>query len=395
MPNLESNIGKVYALKFFLTFLLLMPVIIPFFNSLGLNMEQVFILLSVFSGSCFLFEVPSGYISDLLGRKKTLVLSSILRGVGFTFFAFEPDFNTLVVAEVILGISVSLYSGTDTSLIYDTLSALNSKKAQIKILGKSIFYLTLGEAIASVIATILMLCSFDIQDLAISSAVLSWIPVFISITLVEPPREVMTESHKDNFSMIFSKLFRESRFLKLILLNIVFYFSVTMIGIWSFQKYWESLHIPVIYFGLLWGATNFTAAIVGKYAHKVEKKWGSTNILIFIGMLPIISFLGISLTDHVVGFIFCLSFQICRGLGQVILKDALNTRVTGDFRATANSIAQMGTRIFFVIISPIFGYLIDTETLSRATLYMGILYILVFIGVMLPILKEKIHFKEI
>lgn len=376
-------------------FLVLMPVLIPFFTSVGLNMEKVFILLSVFSIACFIFEVPSGYISDLLGRKKTLIISSFLKGVGFTLFAFADGFELLVVAEIILGAAVSLSSGTDTSLIYDTLQAVNSKKAQIKILGKSIYFLTLGEGIASLLASVLMYFSYTVNDLVVISAYLGWIPLIISITLVEPPREIMGKEHKENFKMIYKSLFKESRLLKFIILNMVFYFAATMLGVWTFQKYWEALHIPIVYFGVLWALTNFAAAYASKTAHKIEKKWGSTEVLIFVGMLPIVSFLGIAFVDHILGVVFCLLFQICRGIGQVVLKDALNKRVTGDFRATANSIAQMGTRIFFVLISPLFGYIIDNRGLSDGTFFMGGVYTLVFIFIMLPILKQKDNFQKI
>ncbi len=395
MRNLENNINKIYGIKFFMMFLVIMPVLIPFFSSLGLNMEKVFILLSVFSTACFIFEIPSGYISDLLGRKKTLVISSILKGIGFTLFALADGFEVLVIAEIILGAAVSLSSGTDTSLIYDTLIAVNSKKAQIKILGRSIYFLTLGEGIASLLASLLMYFAFTVNDLVVISAYLGWIPLLIAVTLVEPPRQVMGNEHRENFKMIYRNLFKESKLLKYIILNMVFYFAATMLGVWTFQKYWQALHIPVVYFGVLWALTNFAAAIASKRAHKVEKKWGSSETLIFVGMLPIISFLGVSFVDHIIGFVFCLLFQVCRGIGQVVLKDALNKRVTGDFRATANSIAQMGTRIFFVLVSPLFGYIIDTKGLSIASLFMGVVYIFVFLFIMLPILKQRLDFQKI
>lgn len=395
MRKIENNINKVYAIKFFAMFLVLMPVIIPFFSSLGLNMEKVFILLSVFSVSCFIFEVPSGYISDLFGRKNSLILSSMLRGIGFSLFVFALDFEVLVIAEIILGAAVSLQSGTDTSLIYDTLIATNSKKAQVKILGKSIFYLTVGEGIASLLSSILMLLSFNVKDLVFVSAIMSWIPVFIAMTLVEPERQKMGTKHSENFKLIFKKLFKESTLLKFILLNMVFYFSATHLGVWIFQKYWQALHIPLVYFGFLWGISNFSAALFSKRAHKFEKEWGSPAVLATIGLLPIASFFGIGLVDHFVGIIFCLMFQMCRGLGQVLLKDALNKRVSSDFRATANSIGQMGTRIFFVIISPLFGYLIDKYGLSQASNIMGGFYIFVFFIIMVPILKQRKNFATI
>ena len=117
--------------------------------------------------------------------------------------------------------------------------------------------------------------------------------------------------------------------------------------------------------------------------------------LVVIGTLPIISFFGVALVDHLIGVIFCFMFQACRGLGQVLLKDALNKRVTGDFRATANSIGQMGTRIFFVIVSPAYGYLIDKYGLSFASQIFGGFYFILFFLIMVPILKQKANFQKL
>jgi hypothetical protein len=52
-------------------------------------------------------------------------------------------------------------------------------------------------------------------------------------------------------------------------------------------------------------------------------------------------------------------FQIGRGLTQVVIKDALNTRVPAEWRATANSISSMGVRLSFFVLGPLLGWLIE------------------------------------
>jgi len=392
---LEKNISKIYLLKFFTMFLVIMPVIVPFFLSLDIDMKGVYLLQSIFAVTVFIFEIPSGYISDLLGRKKTLVVAHGLKALGFTLFPLAESLELLIVAEIILGIAVSLSSGTDTALIYDTLEVTNPKKAQIKILGKSVYYQSMGEGMASLIASVLMLLAFNIHNLATISAFISWIPMLVATTLVEPPRTKMTATHKENIGYIYRSLFKQSRLLNFILINAIFSFTGTLTAVWMFQKYWNELGINITYFGFLWAATNFTVSFVSKSAHKLEKKIGSVAALIIIGLLPIVGYLGISFTNHILGILFCLAFQVCRGLGQVIYNDALNKRVTTDFRATANSIMQMGVRVLFIGIGPLFGSLIDNQGLSYATQSMGIAYSLVFLFFLIPLINERTHFIKI
>lgn len=393
---LERNIPKLYALRFFTMFLVIMPVIVPYFISIGSDMRGIYLLQSIFAVTVFICEVPSGYISDMLGRKKTLVLASILKGLGFSLFPLADNFEVLVIAEIILGIALSLTSGTDTALLYDTLEVTNPNKAQIKVLGKSVFYFSLGEGFASLIASLLLLASFNIWDLALTSAIMSWTPLIVSLSLVEPPRTKMSAGHKENARYIITSLFKQSRLLRLIMINAVMSFLSTLVAVWMFQRYWEKVGIPIIYFGFLWALTNFTVSFVSKKAHKVEKKLGSVSTLVLISILPIIGYLAVANVENMyLTILVCLFFQVCRGLGQVIYNDALNKRVTADFRATANSIMQMGVRVLFIFIGPLYGYFIDQNSISYASTGMAILYAIVFVILLLPLLSERQNFISI
>lgn len=392
---LDKNIGKLLTIKFFSGFMILMPVIVPFFQSTGIGMKGVYLLQSVFAVTVFMMEVPSGYVSDLLGRKKTLCVALFLKGVGFSLFPFADGLTDLVIAEVVLGVGLSLLSGTDTALIYDTLEVTRPGKAHIKVLGRTLSAMSLGEGLASLIAAGLMWWKMGVKGLVLVNAFTCWIPFLISLTVVEPPRQRMDKSHKENFAYIFKGMFRQSRLMNLILLNAVFSFSGTLIAVWVFQKYWENLGIPLMYFGLLWAATNFVVSWCSRKAHKWEKAWGSAATVVVIGLLPVAGFLGISLTDHVLGVAFCFCFQVCRGIGQVILKDGVNKRVTADFRATANSILAMGTRVFFMFAGPLVGWVVDSRGMDVAAMGLAAFYVLIFFLIILPLLKERHNYMPI
>jgi hypothetical protein len=51
-------------------FLVIIPVIVPYFLSLGLDMKQVFQLQAIFGLTVALLEVPSGYLCDLGAEKR-------------------------------------------------------------------------------------------------------------------------------------------------------------------------------------------------------------------------------------------------------------------------------------------------------------------------------------
>lgn len=397
--QLEKNIPKIYTIQFFVMFMVLMPVIVPYFQSKGLAMADIYALQAIFALFIFILEVPSGYISDLLGRKKTLITAFGFKITGFIIMAASQNFYHLAIAEITLAFAVSLISGTDTSLLYDTLNAIekNNEKtnAPIKILGKSIFYGSSGEAIAAIFASACMIV-ISINDVAWVNALFPFIPFLISLTLVEPERTLLQKkNHKDNFKYIYRSMFKHSKLLNLILVNLMFYSVASLFAVWMFQRYWQQIQIPLMYFGYLWAISNFAAALTAKYAHKFEKHVGSAAAIVTIGILPIIGYLGMGLIEAFYGALACLLFQISRGFNQVILKDALNKRVDGDIRATANSIAQMGGRFLFLVFGTLIGHTIDKKGIFITSQIMAAVYCAVFLVVMIPLIFQRKNFISI
>jgi len=47
--GLERNLGNTLALGFFQVFLVFMPIAVPFFQSKGLDMQEIFLLQAIFA----------------------------------------------------------------------------------------------------------------------------------------------------------------------------------------------------------------------------------------------------------------------------------------------------------------------------------------------------------
>jgi len=114
-----SPVARVYTFGFFSMFMVLIPVIIPFFTSIGLSMTEIFSLQAIFGIVVATCEVPSGYICDLWGRKKTILVGSFLVGCGHTYLLWSDSFADLLVFEIFVAVGLSLISGADLSMMYD------------------------------------------------------------------------------------------------------------------------------------------------------------------------------------------------------------------------------------------------------------------------------------
>lgn len=389
--DFSKNVPLIYGLNGVWSFMVLMPIIVPFFQSRGLTMSEIYQLQAVFGVALLILEVPSGYFSDVFGRKNSLYAASVFHGLGYTSFLYAHDFFTLAVAEVILAIAVSLFSGTDVSLIYDSLEASGNKKAPIKMVGKKVFYLQTGETLGGLVGGWLLLISFGTPLLV--QAVVAWLPLVVVYFIKEPPRLLMDRRrHRENVIHVYKSLFKHSKLLNYILLTSMFYGVATLVAVWAFQKYWQHLEIPLLYFGYLWALSNFSVAIMGRYAHKLEKHIGSSITVIMMAALPVVGYFGISAVESIWGIIFCLCFQLSRGINAVVIRDALNKRVTADLRATANSVSSLGVRGLFILLGPVAGHLIDTYGIRATFFGFGIAYVICFFVIILPLLGQRAHF---
>lgn len=363
--RLRANVARIQAMSFAWMFMLLMPVIVPYFNSHGLSMEQVYQLQAIFAVSIVVFEVPSGYVSDLLGRKGCLVVAALLRGVAFTLLAWVDTFWGFAAFQFTAAIAVSLYSGSDVALLYDSLEALEDLEGRRRVLGRRLLWMQSGETTAALVWSAVTILT--LEDLAWANAIAGWVPFLITLTLVEVPRRTLEKSkHLANVRLILREIFGASRLMRLIMLNLILYGLATLLAVWAFQGYWEATNVNLRLFGWLWAAYNLLVALVGRVAHRIEARLGAANTTRLIGLLPVVGYSGMALCAlgatpllTVVGVLFGFCFQVGRGLTQVVIKDALNTRVRTELRATANSISSLGVRLAFAVLGPAMGFLID------------------------------------
>jgi MFS family permease len=88
-----------------------------------LSAAQALVLYVAYDVATTVLEVPSGYMSDRLGRRKTLIAATIAGALGAGLIALGDGFAVFVIAQVCLGAAASFASGTENALLYESLKA--------------------------------------------------------------------------------------------------------------------------------------------------------------------------------------------------------------------------------------------------------------------------------
>ncbi|MBX3707619.1 MAG: MFS transporter [Pseudomonadales bacterium] len=385
--RLDHNVTRTLTLSFFQVFLVFMPVAVPFFQSRGLSMQEIFSLQALFALVVLLAEVPSGYVADLFGRRITLVLGAAAAGVGNTILVFADGFWGLAAFEIALAIGYSLISGSDIAMLYDTEVALGRGSAEGRnVVGRLYSVKTLSEAIAAVTCSVLLIYS-TLQAVVWVQAVLGWLPLVFALRLVEPPGQRMEQSnHLGNLLHVCRYLATHSRVLLLVVLALSIWSLTTFYAVWLLQQIWQDQGIALSWFGYLWAGLSLVAALAGRFAHVLEARLGATALLLAIGILPAFGYAGLDLLGPLGGILAGASFFFARGVGAVVLQDALNRRVPGQVRATANSLVSFGFRGAFTLTGPWVGYALDLWGMSTTLWLLAAVSVVIFLALIVPLL---------
>ncbi len=386
--KLERNIPVLYLFSFFWLSLVIIPVIVPFFESKGLSIAQVYYLQAIFALVVVICEIPSGYIADVLGRKNALVAGSIFHAAGFTWLNFADGFLGLVLFESCVGVGISLLSGADLSLLYDSQESLNrSAGSKTKGIANMRFIKSIAEGVAALLGGFLIAFSFDV--VVIANALVAWLPLCLSLFLVEAPYTKMaSDKHLGNLKEIVRFMYVSNRMLRHICLNITFFSLATFYVVWMLQPYWRDQNVPLTAFGILWAAQSFVVAFASKITVPLETRFGARPVLILMGLLPIVGYAGMAGIGGAVGILLSFSFFLSRGFNQVLLTDALNSRVPSSFRATANSITSFMFRGVYIVTGPIVGLSIDLFGMHMTLAVLAGVVGIFFLLYLLPLLAE-------
>ena len=87
----------------------------------GFSLLQIGMLESIFHIVSLCFELPSGVVADVFGRRKTLIASQVAALISGTLMIFSTGFATTALALGCSALSYNLASGTREALAYDSL----------------------------------------------------------------------------------------------------------------------------------------------------------------------------------------------------------------------------------------------------------------------------------
>ena len=373
MDIIEKNIPRMYIFKFLKDFVLVMPIIVPFFKSFGLSLTQIMLIQSVFALTMIICEIPTGYISDSLGRRKTLITGSLFITLGYLIYSLSWDFYHFMLAEAVFAMGSSLCSGTDSALIFDSLKVSGKESQYLRTEGKAEFFSRSGTMAASILGGIL--AAYYMRLPFYVSVATSLIMTTIALYLFEPSRKTTPKIEEAYRNIV--RVVRESLEHKEILAVMMLSSSIMstcLISIWGYLALLNSYHANVAVFGIFFALFQLSSAIGARYSHYIKDTLGDKRSFYLLLGIPS-CFLLLLLPFKALLLIAFVNSAVW-GFSTPFLLEKINILIESDRRATVLSTSSMISRILFILVSPLFGVISDLLSINLAFIVLAGLVLL-------------------
>ena len=142
--------GFLKNLRFFEPFLIL------FFRQQGISYFQIGILYAIREILTNLLEIPSGFLADIYGRRKSMIFSFSAYIVSFLLFTFTSGFGFFVIAMFWFACGEAFRSGTHKALILAHLRQTGRLENKLNYYGHTRAASQAGSALNSLLAAALV-----------------------------------------------------------------------------------------------------------------------------------------------------------------------------------------------------------------------------------------------
>lgn len=354
---LEALISSIFV--FFPVFM------IAYFMEIGLTFFQISLITTSLLLFRLIFEIPTGAIADIFGRKVSVLIGLILSSVIFFLLLFFDNFYSLLIIFALLGFSGTFESGARESWVIDLIKSKKKNDFKQQYFAKLESIISLGLVISGIIGA-LIVKYFGLASIWFFAG----IACFSSFLLLLFAKENFVKRKvkiKNSLKEIIRQLKDSINHIKKKKILFSFLIATSLIvfanefnGSIAFVPFLKNLGFQDHYLGYLWSVTNligiFAPLISLKFLKKgKEKKFILTSIVSIILILSLILFV----KNILFAFFIILSQFFFSQMSRPVERSYFHKFVNSKLRSTIGSIEIMLFEIVCLFATPISGLSLD------------------------------------
>lgn len=348
--SLHRNIALIPWFQFFNGLLFWQAVWFLYFQA-NLSGAEAIILYSVYDIATTVLEVPSGYFSDRIGRRFTLLLSAVSYLLGCLALAMGDSFAVFALGQCLLGAGAAFKSGTDSALLFETLEAAD-RADEVEEQELRVWRFTLaGFAMSAVIGGAMSLWSATLPFYA--TAVSFAVTLTLVLRMSEPTRKPADADNLRDQITALKAAFMNPVLAWLFVLTVLMYgfshlpfvfgqpFILTALDGWGLAA-----EAPLVS-GAVTTVMMLVAALASLVAVHIKRALGLHLLLLFAFGLQValIGALSLSTSTLVIGVL--LLRMVPNSLAYPFILARIQPLLESGTRATYLSLKSLGGKVFF------------------------------------------------
>lgn len=327
----------------------------------GYTLLEVGVMHTLLAVATIVFEIPSGYLSDRLGRKHVMMLAAFLFASAFALFGYADSLTLFMLAHAVLGMALAFLSGVDEAYLYEVLTKEKEEGSYKKYFG----YLSITDEVATIggllLSGMLVLLVTPVGVYKIASVLMVCLLVYITFFLApdSPHRAHVVVSQYMETAPLAIRSFMS---FELLLLASGFALLAES-GRLLWQPKLLEVGVPVAVIGSYYAGLKLFS-ILGSYYAGRKHSVVSQKHFVALGVVSLFVFglLAVGNTVWLVLFALATYFFI-ENVFRVYQSEYINQRVANAYRNTFLSANSFFTASFSAGAAFLFGYLGEKELL--------------------------------
>ncbi|MGE0571596.1 MAG: MFS transporter [Dehalococcoidia bacterium] len=368
--GLERNVALFYVFRFMREAQVWIPVWVVFLTlEQGFTLAQVTAADGLFFLAVVLLEVPTGAVADRWGRSRSVALGSLAMVFALIVFAFTTSFPIMLLSFGIWAVAVTLMSGADLALLYDTLKALGREHEYERHAGRGEAALWIGAAAATLIGGPLAALT-SVQFTIFCGVGVTLVSGFVALAMVEAPHKGQEKTTGESYfrtlttGLRFAWNDRPMRWLVLLggaigaSLSAAMYLVQPLLldrGV-KVGVVFSSLQVPQLLLGA--AGALFVAALL--------KKVGEVTVVTGVIAVGIAAYSGLATVPTLAAFAFIPLIAMLESAMMPLTTGYVNRRAPSDQRATILSLESLSRGLFIAPLGPVVGAVADAKGLEWA-----------------------------
>lgn len=394
--NLSRNIPLFYVYQFLSSFVLDRGIWMLFLVYRGLSLTEVGLLETFYHFFVFFFEVPTGYVADRFGKRKSMLIAEALGVVAAILLVVGTGYPMLFVGFLVGAFAGTFKSGASSALVYETLKSLG-KEARFKRMTShlsSILLVALGFSGAAGGA----LADIHWEWVYMGKIVLHLLTLAVIMALIDPEYlgrgddSVNTVSAKASFSKQIKEscrfMSRNHAFLSLAVYAGILYSMAWSIGFYS-QVLFQQAGYNNRLIGVFNGLETWIGASVAAIAYVGERWLGKKGTLLLASIGFVLGFIGLAYHWNPVSLVvFFLTLSLLVSFIEPLVEAYLNELIPSEMRATLLSVSNMMISTGMMVVFPIIGFVADRVGLAEGLQWILLGWSPFFIGIVFWMLRR-------